>query len=55
MLRDFILYYRHRADAETGRAEKAPRLGAVAAHYQLATLHFERVDGCEKRDLPSCD
>jgi hypothetical protein len=55
MLRDDILYYRHRAEVETELAEKAQDPGAVAAHYQLATLYFERAEGREKRDLTSRD
>jgi CRP-like cAMP-binding protein len=51
MLRDDILYHRQRAEVETSLAKKARDPGAVAAHYQLATLYFERAGGCGKRGL----
>jgi hypothetical protein len=45
MLQDDASYYRHRAAVETERAEKARHPQAVAAHFQLATMYFDRVEG----------
>jgi hypothetical protein len=40
-----VRYYRHRAETETELAEKARHPQAAAAHYQLATMYFDRAEG----------
>ena len=41
-------YYLRRAEIETERAQSARHPQAVAAHFQLATLYFDRVEGREQ-------
>ena len=46
MREDDATYFRRRAADETLLAEQARCPQAVAAHYQLAMLYFDRADGC---------
>lgn len=52
MHEDDANYYRRRAETETGLAEMAEQPQAVAAHYQLATLYFERLEHGDPRESP---
>lgn len=45
MQEDDANYYRRRAESETFLAQNAQCPKAVAAHYQLATLYFDRAEG----------
>ncbi len=55
MLQDDARYYRHRAGVETELAAKARHPQAMAAHFQLATLYFDRVESREQPKSISCD
>lgn len=47
MTEDDVSYFRRRAEDETYLAQHATCPQAVAAHYEMATLYFERVDAGE--------
>ena len=38
-------YFERRAEAEIEMAQRAESPSAVQAHYQLATLYFDRIHG----------
>ena len=48
-----LSYYRYRAEIETERAAKASVPQAVATHYRMASLYFERVERAERSEAMS--
>lgn len=47
MVADDLSYFQKRAEKELEMARKADTLGAVKAHYRLATFYLDRVHGDE--------
>jgi hypothetical protein len=48
---DDLRYYRHRAETETERAEKATVPQAVRVHYQLAEAYFSKIASGESAQI----
>jgi hypothetical protein len=47
-------YYERRAEQEIELAQRAGHVGAVNAHYQLASAYLDLIHGDSPRSAPNC-